>query len=277
MSKWLKGIFFAVFLIGAGYFFGTILRQISQAYELMLSPSWELLNLLLWFLLALGIVAVTSGLVAALVRPVWVGIIVFALSGLAMLLGWQVTVGSGILALVYLIAASFYAVGVARELNERIKFSIRPIGRSQGMLLMALVLVACGSLYFGCATYIEREGFLIPEFYMEMLMKQVEKQIEARVPAKERRQVMAEFRKEFQRGVDEFFESKVKPYEKFIPLAIAISLFMTLVTITRLLGWVPTVFLSIIFPLLKALGVIKIVSETREVERLTISWGKGVK
>ena len=270
MSKWIKGIFIAVFLIGAGYFFGTTLKQIGQAYELMLSPSWELLNLLLWFLLALGVVAVTSGLVAVLVRPVWVGIIVFALSGVAMLLGWQVTVGSGILALVYLIAASSYSISIVRELNERIRFSVRPIGRSQGMLLMALVLIACGSLYFGCATYIEREGFSIPEFYTEMFMKQMEKQIEARVPAKERREVMAEFRKEFQRGVDEFFESKVKPYEKFIPLAIAIGLFMTLVTITRLLGWVPTVFLSIIFPLLKVLGVTKVVSETREVERLTL-------
>lgn len=270
MNKWFKVAFFAVLLIGAGYFFGTILRQIGQAYEKMLSPSWELLNLLLWFLLALGVVAVTSGLVAALLRPVWVGIIVFALSGLVMLLGWQVTIKSGILVLVYLIAVSFYAVGVARELNERIKFSVRSIGRSQGMLLMALVLVACGSLYFSCAAYIEREGFSMPEFYIEMSMKQVEKQIEARVPAKERQELVAELREEFRRGIDEFFQSKVKPYEKFIPLAIAIGLFMTLVSITRLLGWVPTIFLSIIFPLLKVLGVTKVVSETREVERLTL-------
>lgn len=270
MSKWFKVLFFAALLVGAGYFFGTILRQTEQAYELIFSPSWELLNLLLWFLLALGVLAVTAGLVAILLRPVWVGIILFALSGLAMLLGWQVTIKSGILGLVYFIAASFYTVGVARELNERIEFSVRSIGRSQGMLLMALVLVACGSLYFGCAAYIEREGFSMPEFYIEMFMKQAEKQIEARVPAKERQEVVAELREEFQRALDEFFESKVKPYEKFIPLAIAIGLFMTLVSITRLLGWVPTVFLSIIFPLLKVLGVTKVVSETREVERLTL-------
>ena len=270
MSKWLKVTFFVLLLVGAGYFFGTVCKQIGQAYRLILSPSEELLSLLLWFLLALGAVAVIAGLVAALLRPLWVGIIAFALSGLAMLLGWQMTLGSGILILVYLLAASFYAVGVARELNERIRFSVRPIGEGQGMFLMALILVACGSLYLGCAAYIEQEGFSIPEFYIEMFMKPMEKQIEAQGPAGERQEALARFRKEFRRAVDEFFERTVKPYEQFIPLAVAASLFMPLVTISRLLAWVPTMFLSIVFPLLKALGVIKVVSETREVQTLVI-------
>ena len=88
MSKWLKATFLAVLLIGAGHFFGRVCTQISQAYELILSPSRELLGLLLRFLLALCAIAVTSGLVAALLRPAWAGIVAFALSGLTMLLGW---------------------------------------------------------------------------------------------------------------------------------------------------------------------------------------------
>ena len=54
-------------------------------------------------------------------------------------------------------------------------------------------------------------------------------------------------------------------------MAIAASLFMSLVTIIRLLAWVPTAFLSIIFPLLAALGMTEVVSETQEVQRLVIS------
>jgi len=99
-NKWLKFTFFTILLIGAGYFFGTICRQISQAYALILSPSGELLNLLLWLLIALGGLMVAAGLVAALLRPLWIGIVAIILSGLAMLLGWQVTVGSGVLILV---------------------------------------------------------------------------------------------------------------------------------------------------------------------------------
>ena len=102
-------------------------------------------------------------------------------------------------------------------------------------------------------------------------MEQMEKQIEARVPAKERQEVITQFRKEFQRTVDEFFKSTVKPYEKYIPLAIIAVLFMPLVTVTRLLVWIPTLLMSIIFSLLKAMGTVKLISETREVQRLVIS------
>jgi len=271
MSKWLKFTFFTVLLIGASYFFGTICRQIGQSYDLILSPSGELLNLLLWLLIALGGLMVAAGLVAALLRPLWIGIIAIIISGLAMLLGWQVTVGSGVLILVYFLAALFCTLGITRELNERIRFSVRTISESQGILLMVLIIVVCGSLYLGFAAHIEQEGFSPPQFYIKMFMEQMEKQIESRVPAKERQEVIAQFRKDFRRTVDEFFESTVKPYERFIPLAIAAALFMPLVTITRLIVWVPTVLMSIIFPLLKALGVVKLISETREVQRLVIS------
>jgi uncharacterized protein len=40
---------------------------------------------------------------------------------------------------------------VARELNERIRFSVRPISEGQNILLMILILIICGSLYFGYA------------------------------------------------------------------------------------------------------------------------------
>ncbi|MCG2768460.1 MAG: hypothetical protein L6435_08775 [Anaerolineae bacterium] len=272
MSRWLKVAFFAVLLIGAGYFFGTICKQVGEAYQLVLSPSKELLNLLLWFLLAAGAMSVTAGLVASLLRPVGAAAIAFALSGLAMLLGWkvQVALSSGILMAAYLAAAFLYAGGVATELNERVRFSVRPISDGQGTLLMALILVACGSLYLGYAPHIEREGFSVPDFYIETFMQQMEKQIEARVPAEQRQEVVAGFREEFGRAIDGFFERTLKPYERFIPLFIAASLFMPLLTITRLLAWVPTLSLSLLFPLLKGLGVVSVVTETREVQRLVI-------
>jgi len=270
VSKWLKTAFLAGLLMGAAYYFGTICGQVGQAYELILSPSRELLSLLGRFLLAAGALAVTGGLVTALLRPVWVGIIAFVLSGATLLWGWEVTALSGILAAVYVVAGSLYAAGVARELEERISFSVRPIGEGQGTLLMALVLVACGSLYQGCAAQIEEEGFSIPESYIEMFMDQMEKQIEARLPEGEREQVLVEFRKEFPRAIDGFFERTVKPYERYIPLVLAAGVFMQLVTVTRLLGWVPTMVLSGVFPLLELLGVTEVTIETLDVERLVI-------
>jgi len=270
MVRWLKIGFFAALLIGAACFFGTVCRQFGSAYELILNPSRELLGLLLRFLLATGVLMVCAGLVATLLRPVWVGFIAFALSGLVILLCWQVTAVSGILTLVYVLAAFLYTVEVARELGERIRFSVRPIAAGQGTLLTALVLLVCGSLYLGYAAHIQREGFSLPENYIEILMEQMEKQIEARVPAEQRQEVVAEFREGFRPAVDEFLEQTVKPYERLIPLGVAASVFMSLLTLARWLAWVPTEVLRPVFLLLTALGVTTVVREMQEVQRLVI-------
>ncbi|TET80783.1 MAG: hypothetical protein E3J37_10510, partial [Anaerolineales bacterium] len=238
MSKWLKTLFFTILIIGAGYFFGTICKQIDQAYELILAPSLELLILMLWLLLALGLLLVSAGLVATLLRPIWVGFIAFALSGLAILLGWYIAPINGILAFVYVLAGIAYTRSVDGQLNQQIKFSVRPISQCQGILLTTLILVACGSLFLGYREHIEREGFSIPDSYVELIMELMEKQIVARVPIGGG-EVVVQFREEFQRSIDGFIDGTVKPYERFIPLAMALGLFMPLVTITGLLTWVP--------------------------------------
>ena len=87
MAKSLKILFFAALLIAAGYFFGSVCAQVNQQYQLIFSPSKDLLSLALGALLALGTVAVAAGIVAALFRPFWVCIIAFGLSALAILFG----------------------------------------------------------------------------------------------------------------------------------------------------------------------------------------------
>ena len=269
MSKWVKTIFFAVLLIGAGYYFGTICMQIDQIYELILAPSKELLIQILWLLLSLSLVLVCAGLVAALIRPIWVGFIAFALSGLAMLFGWHISPITGILSFVYVLVGVIYIRSVDGQLNQQIKFTVRPISQSQGLLLTTLIFVACVSLYLGYAGHIEREGFSIPESYVEILMELMEKQIVARVPIGGG-EVVIQFKEEFQKMIDSFIEGTVKPYERYIPVAMALVLFMPLVTITGLLAWVPALFLKVLFALLTVLGVTKIVTETQEVQRLII-------
>ena len=166
---WLKALFLAALLVATAYFFGMICKQVGMAYQLLLFPSRKLLTLLLRLLLALGLMAVTGGIVAALLRPLWVASIAFALSGLALLLGWEVTRQSAALALLYVLAAIAYAAITQGELAERIHFSVRAVTQNQLVLLVALLLVAAGSFYFGCATYISEEGLAIPEKYRDQV------------------------------------------------------------------------------------------------------------
>ncbi len=270
VSTWLQFLFFTILLAGAGYFFGTIGKQINQSCQLILSPSIELLYLLLWLLAAIGAIVVAAGLVAALLRPLGIGILAFLLSGLAILLGWQVSLDTGVLTLVYVLAASFYANSVAKELNERIRFSVRPISEGRSMLMMALILVTCGGLYLGCSAHIEREGFEIPETYFNMFMEPMKEQILAQIPEEERLQAGAKFEEQFQGMMENFFEETIKPYEQYIPLVITLGLFFPLQTITSLVSWLLPVVLSIIFSLLEALKVTRVVSETKEVQRLVV-------
>jgi hypothetical protein len=333
MHRELKSAIFAVLLIAASYYFGDVCERIGQGYQLILSPSGEILGLALRLFLAIGAVAITASLVTALVRPLWACFAVFALSALAMFLGWELKASSGVLTAVYFIVSLIYAERTAGELNDRLRFSVRPVSQSQSILLTALVIVVCGSFYFGYAAEIDREGFAIPPALVEMVVgrmekevieflpadlgeaaltrfrddiervldEEMEKEVANRLPAAqaeavmaefrrqlegildemekeagkrlqaaEREAIMAEFREQFERALVEFVEKAIKPYERWIPVVFAISLFTLLATITRLLSWIPIVALIAVFPLLTALGVTKVVAETRLVRRLTL-------
>jgi len=332
MHRELKSAAFALLLIAASYLFGDVCERIGQEYGLIISPSREILGLALRFFLASGAVAITAGLVAALIHPLWACFIVFGLSALAMLLGWGLEASSGLLTAVYFVASLIYAERIAGELNDRLRFSVRSISQSQSILLTTLVIVVCGSFYSGYAAEIDREGFSIPPAFVEMVVgrmekevikflpadlgesavvrfraefervvDEMEKEVANRLPAAQAEAVMAEFRRQFEKVLDEmekeagerlqnaerdaitaefgeqfertlveFVENAIRPYEQWIPVVFAISLFSLLATITGLLSWIPVLALMAIFPLLTVLGVTREVAETGIVKRLTL-------
>ena len=271
MDRRLKFAIFAVLLIGASYFFGIVCEQSAQVFMLLLVPSKEILIFLSKFLLALGAMLVCAGLVAALIRPLWVASFAFGLSGLTIIIAWEVTVVSGTLTLLYFLISVIYTRNVIKRLDQQLEFSVRAISLSQKMLISALILVVCGSIYLGASSYVEQEGFSIPEKYIEMIMKAMEPQIVSRTAEEGREVAVLNFRKEFREIIDGFFDETMGPYERFIPLGLSLSLFMTLVTITSLLSWIPTLILETFFSVLLKLGVVKVVTETLEVRRLVIN------
>ncbi len=334
MHKGLKIALLAVLLIAATYFFGDVCGRVAQGYELIvLHPSREvLMSIALRFFLAAGSVTVTAGLVAALVRPRWACFLIFALSALAMLLGWELKASSGLLTAVYFVASLIYAKGIAGELDDRLSFSVGPIWHSQSLLLAALLVVACGSFYFGYAAEIDRAGFSIPPYLVDIAMERIEEEISQLLPeaageeviakfreqlgvtleemareagrflpegvrevavaqfreqlaraldemqkeaseraqAADREAILARFRDQLRRALAELVQSAIRPYQRWIPFVLAINLFTLLTTITFLFSWIPILILMAIFPLLTALGLTKVVTETRLVKRLAL-------
>jgi hypothetical protein len=271
MSKSLAAALLSIPLIVAGHVFGKVCEQFGQAYALLLSPSTDLLALIAKLLLALAAVTTTAGLVAVLVRPLWLGISVFAVSALALLLAWQLSPASILLVLIYALAGAAYVVAVDRELLQRVSFSLHVAVDAQGALRLALILVACGSLYLTCAPRIQEEGFAIPDEYLDPLASQMEKQVLASVPESQRTAAAREFRQQFQSMMDGLVERMLGRYERFLPALVVAGVFTSLVTIVSFLAWVPGLILKLVFALLATLGLTKVVTETREVRRLTLA------
>ncbi len=271
-----KIVSLAILLLAAGWFFGIWCGRFGQAYPLFFQPGRELLTLGLWLFLAIAVVAVTAGLVATLLRPLWVAVVAFALSALAMILGWEVGIGPALAGLLYFIACLPYARGVTKELNERLRFSVEPVFRGLSLLFLVLALAACGSLYMGYAAHIEKEGFTIPASLKEMMTKMtivpMREAVEARtdLTSQEKERILVEMEEGFEEMWMGPLEEMIEPYERLIPGAVAIGVFMTLQTILSLLSWIPGLILAVIFPLLQITGMTKVVRETREVERLVI-------
>ncbi len=275
-AKSAKIVVLAILLIAAGFFFGNACERLHQDYQLILLFDRDFLRTLLLLLLAMATVAITGGLVAVLLRPLWICIVAFAVSALSAFIAWEVSLASGVAAVIFFFVSLLYCRGVAEALDNRLKFSVEPISGSQSILLTGLAIAACTALYFAYSMEIEERGFTYPpamrDMIREMSMAPMTAQIEARsdLTSEEKdaflAQILGGFEEQWMRPMDEMIQS----YERFIPIVIAFMLFQFLAVINSIFAWIPVVILSIVFPILSGLGIVAKTTETREVERLSI-------
>lgn len=270
MSRWLKIGFIAGLLILAGYFMGVISRQVGLAYADLLAASSSLLSLFLKFFVTALALTAFAGLVATLLRPPALGWLAFALSAIAMLFGWGISLVSGVLTLIYFLAGSIYVNAVTRDMNRRITYSEKSTQIGQGLLLAALALVVSGSLYANYSMHIEREGFSVPERYVEEVEQLVEGQVGDAIPEIVREPVLNRFRETFQTILTDYFENLLEPYEGYIALGLGFIVLLILLPLLRLFWWVPSLLQTVIQVLFRSMGVTHFVYETKEVQRLVL-------
>ena len=279
MAKWLKGSVLAVLLMAAAFLFGRWcagMERLAAETDVMMGFDWEnvksLVFTLAYVLLGMGAVAFAAGLVAALLKPYWVSAIAFALAGALLWMGLGGGLRHGVLAIIFFLLSLLYSWGVSSELANRIHFSVRPIGESQGTLVLALTTIACAGFYFGYDALIKREGFTIPPATVDMVMEVVKRQVEAQpqLPPEEKERILEDLRREMDKQLKEQLEVRLKPYERLIPIVTAVSFFFTLRTALTFLSWIPTWGLKLVFPLLEAVRFTNVATETREVSRLVL-------
>jgi hypothetical protein len=274
-STVVKIVVFLLMLIGAHVLFGVACSKVQSQYDALFTQGKPLLNLALWVFGSILFLALTGGLVAALVRPFWVITLGYFLSALAMFLMWKIGIITAVASLIYFLIAIGFSITVVDEIKVRLSFSVRPIQQEQKFLLFGLVLMVGVSFALGYQEAARRSGELIPPAYKQKIMdpitRAVQEQLEKQSGLSLVEKAMA--LQQMQQGVEKFWaeaDKILEPYASYLPLVIGALLVWLLETFLGLVSWIPPLLLSGFFPLLKAIGVTHEVAETKEARRLVL-------
>lgn len=157
-------------------------------------------------------------------------------------------------------------VRIRDELKVRLKIRIgKALQKGVPLILTSLVLVIAVSYCFTPSA--RKFEIKIPQKFLEPFQELLIKQFVA--PGLSEKVDLLKNQK-ISEAVNEIINTKIeeftKPYKQFIPLALAISLFLFLRIVAIPVGWLITLFVWIIFKLLVAFGVIRIEKVPKEAE-----------
>jgi hypothetical protein len=257
-------------LIATALAFGIMCNRMGAAHQLLLPPFRPLLRQLLWLWASMLAVAVAGGMVAVLFQPLWAAYLAFALSGLAVLVGWGWALPHLALTMLYVLSGAVFATLTQRDLQQLVRFSVRPVGENWRTVMVVLLVLAVASFYLGFAEQVRREGFSLPERQVDDLTTEVAGEVVDATPLSRLGLIRDEGVRQVKRVLRDLLERQLKKVERHIPPITAAVLFVLLFVAFGLLWWVPMVMLAVLFPLLTALGVAKRAVETIQVQRLVI-------
>jgi hypothetical protein len=245
-------------------------NRMAVAHELLWPPLRPLLRQLVLLWISMLAMSAAAGMVAVLFEPLWAACLAFALSGVALLSGWGWALPHVALTLLYVLSGVLFATLTQRDLQQRVRFSVRPVGENWRVVMVVLLMMAVASFYLGFAQQVRREGFSLPDQQVDEIATEVAGEVVDATPLSRLEVIRDEGVRQVKRVLRDLLERQLKKVEHHIPPFSAMVLFVLMFVVLSLLWWVPIVILAILFPLLTALGVARRAVETIEVQRLVI-------
>ena len=275
MSSLVKITVFILMLIGAHVLLGITCNRVQSHYEDLFPPGTASLNLAIWVVGSILLCALIGGLVAALVRPLWIIALGFFLSSLAMLLAWGTNIYSALASLIFFLMAIRFSRTVVDEIKVRLNFSVNPIQQEQKLLLFGLALMIGAGFALGYQDAARQSGKLIPPAYEQKITDSITRTVQAQL---EKRSGFGQVEnamtlQELQQGIEKFWaqaDTLLEPYASYLPFVIGALLVWLLNTLLGFIAWIPLLLLSRIIPLLKAIGVTHEIVETKEARQLVL-------
>lgn len=267
-----KVVVCGVAFVSAMAYFSSLCAGVVSDYSVLFGGA------IVMFLVKLAIAAVIfllmTSVVAALLRPTWVAMIVYAVGAFMypVLVGFErVTLISAAVALVLLILYLLFAV---HQFDNQIKFSTHPLlGKKllMGSLLAALVAVSVG---LGYNVDSAAKNYVLPPFvkgfYVDQMTSIVKGTINAqKATDKQKEAALGEATKSFNEIFDKA-EKELKPSQGYIGILFGVVAFIALQIVFILVSIVALILVPLLFWILEITHFTHLVTEKVEAKRLTL-------
>lgn len=264
----------ALFLCMA--FFAYVCREVVNDYLMVLIPNAKTILWLIRLCVATLLLSTAIGIVAVLVRPVWIAMIAYVVAAIIYALitdGGSVT--TLIVALVFSIFSLTYLRFVFRQLENQVNFSTHPLSDMKFLLFSLLALLVTVTFGLGYSVDAARRSYVIPpeiraptlDFVMSQAKTTVDKQ---KISAAQKKEALASTRNKIESTLNDL-EKQAQPTKKWIPIIIDVTLFFIVQIVFILLGFISLVVLQLVFFLLKLTHFAHLNVEKREIKHLTIA------
>jgi len=214
------------------------------------------------------------GLVAALVRPMWVAMIGYVVGAVL----FPLIVGSSIItwvvALIFAGVLILYLVSIVRLFANQIEVSTHPLGEKKMLISLLISILISVSVAIGYINDSTARNYVIPPegetAYSQYMMKMAESLVDQQNGTAKQKEAAL---KEAGKKVDETFdkvEQSLKPVQKHIPILIGVVVFSLVQMVLIFVVMLVAVLIPLLFLILKAARFIHVVTEKREVSRWTL-------
>lgn len=225
---------------------------------------------------------ITIGIVAILVRPIWLAI---ATCGVGMVF-WALIVWAGYLpwiiaAVAIALLSTSYFLFINAQLKNQINFSTHPLGDKKMLLCTLLAIFISVSFGLGYVKNSTQRSYLIPPEFKKLAQDYVSSTakalIEKQYPsstAKQKKDMLESALKKSGTSFDDT-EKSLKPYKSSIPILFGVTAFFIFQMVFLLLAILNSLLIKLVFLALKAAHFTNTVTEKCETKRLTLKTVEG--
>lgn len=266
--------------VAAAAFFAYACVELRVDYFRLFSPTApQTLSWLVRLGIAAFLVMLTFGVMVVLVRPVGIaaGAVVLGMAVYAVILGGGLVTwyAAGVVAIIFLILL----LSVAKQLENQIDFSVRPMGDKElalSSLLAILIGVSAGLGYYRDAA---RGEYLVPPQIVATVRQQmngyVEKLVDSQgVPESMKALAVSTAQGQVAEMVDGYME-KLEPYAAYVPYGLGAIAYFTFQIAFFIPGFAASLMLAPVLLFLRLVGFAHLSKQTRVVTRLTLAESEG--